>query len=78
MQLGAFVQIKILSPETPQVATEEQYTCEPVEDLRYLSQKTRTRGKRLFVLTLSCCSRSPSKVLAELKKKKRQAPSTDK
>ena len=32
----------------------------------------------MFVLTLPCCSRGPSKVLAVYKKKKKEAPSTDK
>ena len=39
IQLGTFVQTKILPPETSQVTTEKQYNCKPVEELRYLFKR---------------------------------------
>ena len=39
IQLGTFVQTKILPPETSQVTREKQYICKPVEGLRYLFKR---------------------------------------
>lgn len=72
MQLGTFVQIKILSPETPQVATEEQYTYEPVKDLRYLFKEQAPEGNSYLFSLSPAVAGAPVKSWLNLKKKKKK------